>query len=81
MSEATTHAVQAERRRLVHLLHGGVVQQVTALSLAVDNALLHAAGGRHDDLHAALRTARSLADTTISECRSLLDQLVDGADA
>lgn len=81
MSEATTHAVQAERRRLLHLLHGGIVQQVTALSLAVDSAQLHAAQGRHDELRAALRTARGLADTTVTECRALLDRLVDGADA
>jgi signal transduction histidine kinase len=81
MSEAITHAVQAERRRLLHLLHGGIVQQVTALSLAVDSALLHAVEDRDDELRAALRTARSLADTTVTECRAVLDQLVDGADA
>jgi signal transduction histidine kinase len=51
------------------------------LSLAVDSAQLHAAQGRHDELRAALRTARGLADTTVTECRALLDRLVDGADA
>ena len=81
MSDATMHAVQAERRRLSHLLHGGFVQQVTALSLAVDNALLHAAEGRPEDLRTALRTARRIADTTVTGCRELLDELLDGADA
>jgi signal transduction histidine kinase len=33
MSEACTEALRAERRRLSHLLHGGIVQQITALSL------------------------------------------------
>lgn len=80
MSEATTHAVQAERRRLSHLLHGGIVQQVTALSLAVDSALLHAAEGRSAELQAALGTARRIADTTVTDCRALLDHLVDRAD-
>lgn len=74
-------AVQAERRRLSHLLHGGIVQQVTALSLAVDSALLSAAEERQDDLRTALRTARSIADTTVTDCRALLAQLMDGADA
>ena len=74
-------AVQAERRRLSHLLHGGIVQQVTALSLAVDSALLSAAEERQDDLRTALRTARSIADTTVPDCRALLAQLMDGADA
>jgi signal transduction histidine kinase len=80
MSEATTHAVQAERRRLSHLLHGGIVQQVTALSLAVDNAVLCSADDRHDELRAALRTARRIADMAVIDCRALLDQLTDGAD-
>jgi signal transduction histidine kinase len=81
MCEATTRAVQAERRRLSHLLHSGIVQQVTALSLAVDSALLCAAEDRPDALWAALRTARSIADTTVTDCRALLAQLLDSADA
>lgn len=75
------HAVQAERRRLSHLLHGGIVQQVTALSLAADNALLYAAEDRLDELRTALRTARRIADSTVTDCRALLDQLVGGPDA
>jgi len=74
-------AVQAERRRLSHLLHGGIVQQVTALSLAVESALLYAADDRPEDLRTALRTARRIADTTVTDCRALLAQLVDSADA
>lgn len=72
-------AVQAERRRLSQLLHGGIVQQVTALSLALDSALLHEAEGRHDEMRSALRTARIIADTTVTDCRALLDQLGDRA--
>ena len=75
MSEATTHAVEAERRRLSQLLHGGIVQQVTALSLAVDSALLHDAEGRSDEVRSALHTARKIAETTVTDCRALLDQL------
>jgi signal transduction histidine kinase len=81
MSEATMRAVQAERGRLSHLLHGGIVQQVTALSLAVDSALLSAADERLDDVRTALRTARSIADTTVTDCRALVAHLIDGADA
>jgi signal transduction histidine kinase len=81
MSEARTEALRAERRRLSHLLHGGIVQQITALSLALDSALLHDAEGRADDMRAALRTARSVADATATECRALLDRLVEEVDA
>jgi signal transduction histidine kinase len=77
MSEATTQAVQAERRRLSQLLHGGIVQQVTALSLAVDSALLHDAEGRIDEVRSALHTARKIAETTVTDCRALLDHLGD----
>jgi signal transduction histidine kinase len=80
MSEATTHAVQAERRHLSLVLHGGIVQQITALSLAVDCALLHEAEGRSDLMRSALHTARRIADTTVTDCRELLDQLGDHAD-
>jgi signal transduction histidine kinase len=77
MSEATTQAVQAERRRLSQLLHGGIVQQVTALSLALDSALLHDAEGRADEVRSALHTARKIAETTVTDCRALLDHLGD----
>lgn len=81
MSEASTEALRAERRRLAQLLHGGIVQQITALSLALDSALLSDAEGRVDDMRAALRTARGIADAATADCRSLLDGLLDGADA
>jgi signal transduction histidine kinase len=77
VSEATTQAVQAERRRLSQLLHGGIVQLVTALSLAVDSALLHDADGNDDEMRSALQTARRIAETTVTDCRALLDHLGD----
>lgn len=85
MTEAGTApdaaAVHAERRRLARELHGGLVQQVTALSLAIDSALLHARDGRTGEVHAALRRARLMADTTVADCRALLDRLGDAGDA
>jgi signal transduction histidine kinase len=70
-------AVQAERERLSQLLHGGIVQQVTALSLALDSALLHDVEGRDHEMRSALRTARTIADTAVTDCRALLDHLGD----
>jgi len=69
--------LQAERQRIAHALHGGIVQQVTALSLAIDSALLHDGDGRHDEVSAALRTAREIADLVVEDCRWLLDGLRD----
>lgn len=68
-------AVLTERRRVAHELHGGVVQQVTAVSLAIDNALLHDDAGRHDRSRVALETARRITDLLVSDCRRLLDEL------
>jgi signal transduction histidine kinase len=67
--------LQAERQRIAHALHGGIVQQITALSLAIDSALLHDGDGRHHEVSAALRTARELADLVVQDCRGLLDGL------
>lgn len=75
----TSHAVRTERRRIAHALHGGVVQQITALSLAIDSALLHDGEGRREQVSAALRTAREIADLTVTQCRDLLDELRDTA--
>lgn len=61
--------------RLAEVLHGGLVQHVTALALAVDNALLHHAAGDADAVGDALRTARALADATADGCRALIDDL------
>lgn len=71
MSEQVT----AERRRLAEELHAGIVQQVTALSLAVDSALLHLADGDRDAVAAALHTVRALVDSTMTESRALIDGL------
>lgn len=71
----TAHAVQAERQRIAHALHGGIIQQITALSLAIDSALLHDGEGRSNQVSAALRTARKIADLTVADCRKLLDEL------
>lgn len=67
--------VRDERERLARLLHGGLVQQVTALSLAVDSAMLHATDGQADELRRALQTARRIADLAIADCRAVLDDL------
>lgn len=67
--------VVGERRRLAEQLHGGVVQQVTALSLAVDSALLHHADGDAEAVAAALRSVRTVADGAVRECRDLIDGL------
>lgn len=75
MSDAAGERLARERARVADVLHSGVVQQVTALSLAVDNALLHHAAGDVDGVAAALRTARALADTTATGCRALIDDL------
>lgn len=74
---ADTTAVQAERRRIAHVLHGGIIQQITALSLAIDSALLHDGEGRRDQLRSALQTAREIADLTVADCRALIDELAD----
>lgn len=71
------HAVQAERQRIAHALHGGIIQQITALSLAIDSALLHDGEGRSNQVSAALRSARQIADLTAADCRRLLDELRD----
>ena len=75
----TTDAVQTERRRIARVLHGGIIQQITALSLAIDSALLHDGEGRREQASAALRTLREIADLTALDCRRLLDELHDGA--
>lgn len=67
--------VRDERERLARLLHAGLVQQVTALSLAVDSAMLHATDGYTDELRQALHTARRIADLAIADCRAVLDDL------
>lgn len=74
-SDPTSAAVARERRRLAAQLHGGVVQQVTALSLAVDSALLHHADGNAAAVEAALRSVRAVADAAVRDCRQLLDGL------
>jgi signal transduction histidine kinase len=68
-------AVARERRRLAEELHGGIVQHVTALSLAVDSALLHHADGDAQATMAALRSVRAVADATVRDCRQLIDGL------
>lgn len=68
-------AVARERQRLAAQLHGGVVQQVTALSLAVDSALLHHADGDVAAVETALRSARAAADAAMRDCRQLIDGL------
>lgn len=70
-----------ERRRLAEELHAGVVQQVTALSLAVDTALLHHADGDATGVGAALRALRAIADATVADCRGLIDALSDTTNA
>ncbi len=67
------------RQRLADDLHAGVVQQVTALSLAVDNALLHHADGDAAGVGEALRAVRAIADGAVAECRRLIDGLHDSA--
>ena len=59
--------MQAERQHIAHALHGGIIQQVTALSLAIDSALLHDGEGRSNEMSAALRSARKIADLTAAE--------------
>lgn len=75
MTDAAGDRLARERERVAELVHGGVVQQVTALSLAVDNALLHHAAGDAEGVAAALRTARELADRAATGCRALIDEL------
>ena len=72
---ATSDAVARERRRLAEQLHGGIVQQVTALSLAVDSALLRHADGDTQAAMAALRSVRTVADAAVRDCRQLIDGL------
>lgn len=74
-------AVDDERRRLAAQLHRGVVQQVTALSLAVDSALLHHADGDAAATEGALRSARAVADLAVADCRTLIDGLHNHTDA
>ncbi len=81
-TRAAAAATAAERQRLARRLHDGVVQQVTALSLAVDSALLRRDAGDAgvagvDD---ALRTVRALADRAVRDCRVLMDDLNRPAD-
>jgi signal transduction histidine kinase len=71
-------AVHAERERLASVLHAGIIQQITALSLAIDSAMLHAAEGDADKVSEALRTARRVADLAIADCRALLYDLRHG---
>lgn len=78
--DAVARARRAERRRLAELLHGGIVQQITALSLAVDSALLHDAEGRSDEALAALSVVRRVTDVTVADCRALLEELRDSTD-
>ena len=73
-------AVTRERRWLAAQLHDGVVQQVTALSLAVDSALLHHADAGSAGLESALRSIRAIADATVGDCRALIDALQAPAD-
>lgn len=68
-------AVARERQRLAAQLHGGLVQQVTALSLALDNALLHHEDGDAAAVEVALRSARAAADGAVRDCRHLIDGL------
>lgn len=75
MTSASAAAVTRERQRLSEVLHSGIVQQVTALSLAVDSALLHHADGDIEAVGDALRTIRRFSDTTIASCRTLIDEL------
>lgn len=75
MNRASAAAIERERRRLSEVLHGSVVQQVTALSLAVDSALLHHADGDLAAVGDALRTIRRISDTTIADCRTMIDEL------
>lgn len=74
-SDPAVEAVARERRRLAKQLHGGVVQQVTALSLAVDSVLLHHADGDAEAVRAALRSVRAVADATVRDCHELIDGL------
>lgn len=74
-SDPAPAAVARERRRLAAQLHGGVVQQVTALSLAVDSALLHHADGDAAAVEVALRSVRAVADAAVRDCRQLIDGL------
>lgn len=67
--------ISAERHRLARQLHSGVIQQATALSLAIDSALLHDADGRSEQVRAALGMARRIADALVTDCRALLDEL------
>ncbi|MBW3604046.1 MAG: hypothetical protein KY460_03865 [Actinobacteria bacterium] len=73
--------VAGERHRLADTLHAGLVQRVTALSLAVDNALLHDARGDSAAVGAALRVLRTHADEAIEDCRALIDELRAPTDA
>ncbi|CAN5817381.1 hypothetical protein BH23ACT10_BH23ACT10_00590 [soil metagenome] len=70
-----------ERRRLADALHAGLVQQVTVLSLAVDNALLHHSDGDSEAVGTALRTVRTHADVAVADCRALIDGLRTHTDA
>lgn len=78
-TRAAAAATAAERQRLARRLHDGVVQQVTALSLAVDSALLRRDGGGAD-VDDALRAVRALADRAVRDCRALMDDLNRPAD-
>ena len=75
MADPMSESLARVRARLADELHDGIVQQVTALSLAVDNAVLHLAAGDDRAVASALRTARTLADTTAASCRTLIDDL------
>lgn len=55
------------------------MQQVTALSLAVDSALLHHADGDVAAVEAALRSVRTAADAAVNDCRRLVDGLREDA--
>lgn len=77
----TDASVMGERHRLAEALHAGLVQRVTALSLAVDNALLHHAQGDSVAVGAALCALRAHADEAIDDCRALIDELRAPTDA
>lgn len=78
-ADPVSAAVAAERRRLAEQLHDGVVQQVTALSLAVDSALLHDRDGDPEAVGTTLRSIRTIADAAVRDCRELIDGLRGGA--
>lgn len=79
--DGAPRTAHGERGRLADALHAGLVQRVTALSLAVDNALLHHADGDAAAVGRALRSIRVHADETIADCRAVIDGLRDRTDA